>query len=691
MTLYLSLIMKIPPMTYSGNQRKGVIESFSDASSPVDFADRACHASFPLATPFPLPRDVSDALDFASNNSDELVNAFRNRQLSILEDLAIACEAETSRWYSFTPPFLAPATMTFHVALCAHLSDFLGINAIDWLMQFAVGFPLTGTLSQRFTFPLDTSTALPPVHAESLFATKTTRFVSRARRSSAKNAAALWNEAMSQVQEGWLTPPEILDTAGNFANDPLTPCNVAFRFGVQQEDKLRGCDDLKDSLTNTACRVASPITLCGWDHIAEASLRLTSAPRDWVFGKVDHRAAYKFLPIREDDSRFAVIALWNPDTEDWFGFRPRTQLFGATASVLHYNCFSRLLTTLLVRLLRLPLFGYFDDFGFFTSKAEASATLLMVLRLCELLRIPLKQEKSEIGQFVTFLGLAGYFPCPANGMSLRISLAPAKAAKWADSILNFLRQRFLPHSALEALIGRLNFAQSTTFNRFARGMLKPLYLMLYSRPYDPVPSPLVRRTLVWWFATLTSIPPRIIRPRSPFPDYVLFTDASYEESPLVSGIAAILFRGASQFLEGSRSRGQATLPVVAVYTRDATPDDIAHFRDTSVIYGLELFAAVAAIFSLRYQLRGCSITVYIDNNAALSALIKGDSCSMKVARLIAFMWYISATFDITLWFERVSSALNIADLPSRGVKLPSPITNPGNLIPHPPNIAPIIV
>ena len=32
------------------------------------------------------------------------------------------------------------------------------------------------------------------------------------------------------------------------------------------------------------------------------------------------------------------------------------------------------------------------------------------------------------------------------------------------------------------MIGRLNLAQSSTFNRFARGMLKPLYLMLYARP-----------------------------------------------------------------------------------------------------------------------------------------------------------------------------------------------------------------
>ena len=100
-----------------------------------------------------------------------------------------------------------------------------------------------------------------------------------------------------------------------------------------------------------------------------------------------------------------------------------------------------------------------------------------------------------------------------------------------------------------------------------------------------------------------------------------------------------------------------------MYTRTTTPGDIAHFRDASVIYGLELRTVVATIFSLRYRLRGCAVAVYIDNNSALSALIKGDPRSIPVSRLISFMWYISALFDIALWFGRVSYALNISDLP----------------------------
>ena len=629
--------------------------------------------AFPSSPPVPLPKDLSDALDFVDGNDDAAVVAFRERQLYRLESLATTLKGESSHWYSFCPEFTRPATGVLHVALAAQLSAFLGLNATDWLMQFVHGFPIDGTLSQRFTFPLDLSRSVPPVDPTSLFLSKTPSFVHRARRAPVKHAHILRAEAMDQVAAGWLAPPRLLDTRGDFADNPLEDCNTAFRFGVPQEDKLRGCGDLKDSLTNTACAISTPITLCGWDHIDEASVRLRPTAKAWAFGKVDHKAAYKFLPIRENDPRFPVIAIWNPVSEDWFGFSPRTQLFGSTASVLHYNCFSRLLTTWLTRILRLPVLGCFDDFGFFTTKESDVTTLQQVLRFCDILGIPLKIQKSEVGTVITFLGLRGQFPSPSNEVTLKISLTPTKALKWDDTLLLALHERVISHAGLESLIGRLNFAQSTTFNKFARCMLKTLYAMLYDRPYFPDLCPAVRRSFYWWHATLSVLPPRVVGRRKQFPDFVIFTDASYEEAPLKSGLGAVLFEGGQSGVGNPSVSGPPPPVVIALLTRTASPEDIAHFRDTSVIYGLELFTVVATIFTLRYRLRGCSVAIFVDNNAALCALIKGDSLSVPVSRLIPSMWYLSATFCITLCFERVSSASNIADAPSRGRALPLPL------------------
>ena len=64
------------------------------------------------------------------------------------------------------------------------------------------------------------------------------------------NAQHLRGEATAQVSKGWLAPPQLLGRGGNLPGWRPNASNVAFRFGVKQDAKLRACDDLKHSLTN---------------------------------------------------------------------------------------------------------------------------------------------------------------------------------------------------------------------------------------------------------------------------------------------------------------------------------------------------------------------------------------------------------------------------------------------------------
>ena len=89
-----------------------------------------------------------------------------------------------------------------------------------------------------------------------------------------------------------------------------------------------------DPLTNTALRAHAPTTQCGWGHIAEDCHQIRPNKRAWAFGKLGHKAAYKFLPIRQSGHNYAVIALWNPATEGWRGLRPMAQISGPIASAL---------------------------------------------------------------------------------------------------------------------------------------------------------------------------------------------------------------------------------------------------------------------------------------------------------------------------------------------------------------------
>ena len=161
------------------------------------------------------------------------------------------------------------------------------------------------------------------------------------------------------------TPPISWAHRGTFTWPPSAPpCNVAFLIRCTAGGELRGFDDLRGSITNTAGAILTPITLFGRDRITEATHLVRYFPRAGGFGKVDHKDSYKFLPIYAHDSDTAAVALWNPHEDSWLGFRASTQVSESIASVLRYNCVSRLLTTWI---LRLSMLGYFDDCGFITT------------------------------------------------------------------------------------------------------------------------------------------------------------------------------------------------------------------------------------------------------------------------------------------------------------------------------------
>ena len=67
------------------------------------------------------------------------------------------------------------------------------------------------------------------------------------------------------------------------------------------------------------------------------------------------------------------------------------------------------------------------------------------------------------------------------------------------------------------------------------------------------------------------------------------------------------------------------------------------FSQTPTIFGLELIAIVLAIYHARATLRNKAIVIYTDNNAALSALIKGDPTARAAFSMIALFWFLAAT------------------------------------------------
>ena len=129
-------------------------------------------------------------------------------------------------------------------------------------MDFSVDiwFPDYGVMSQVGVFA-HSDKAEPPIPPQMLWANSSKRFHERACRSGFKNALPLWGDAISQVHLGWLSDPIPIDDSGRAHGFSLEGANFAFRFGVEQNGKLRACGDLRQNMVNLCTSVYTPITL----------------------------------------------------------------------------------------------------------------------------------------------------------------------------------------------------------------------------------------------------------------------------------------------------------------------------------------------------------------------------------------------------------------------------------------------
>ena len=211
------------------------------------------------------------------------------------------------------------------------------------------------------------------------------------------------------------------------------------------------------------------------------------------------------------------------------------------------------------------------------------------------------------------------------------------------------------------LIGRLSFARSAIFARFARSLLAPLNRKLKSMAYTPELPHEERIVLTAWPSFLGRPCAKLRKPFCSLPEFMLYTDVSLKGD---RGVLADIL---------SKTQGKKPLPAEFAISNKAPSILLGCFRESSQIYGLEFFAILAAIFQLKGILRGRPVTIFRDNESAAQALAKGGANHPPAAAMIAQFWLFPDRYSISIWIERVSSGDNLADLPTRDRNPPIPI------------------
>ncbi len=85
-----------------------------------------------------------------------------------------------------------------------------------------------------------------------------------------------------------------------------------------------------------------------------------------------------------------------------------------------------------------------------------------------------------------------------------------------------------------------------------------------------------------------------------------------------------------------------------------------------VIMQAEVLPQLVARIVWASRLRNRRCISFIDNDAARHALIRGDSSHAVSAVMVQETWSMDTEGGTTTWYERVPSASNISDEPSRG-------------------------
>ena len=299
------------------------LEPLRSVSDPLAHLHQAQRSVLSEPPPRWVDPELAATLDFLAAHSDAEVLAFREAQLWWLTNFCDEIPAGPAAW---------PWATRFK-RLLEHF-DYSDPEAAD-LCDPAHGAPLVGVSGGPAHWPEipseipdDPQVLLDQAARDSGF------FTARIRPS--KHDQELWDVTADEVASG--------KTLGPFRSyDALTsatggPPVVALRFGVQQTDKLRPCDDLTaeplgNFHVNRFFATSRKLRLSDLGVIGWWSARLRATGRTIMLWKRDHKSAYRQIPIKRSHRRFAAFGFCCPASGRKRYFCPLALPFGATAAV----------------------------------------------------------------------------------------------------------------------------------------------------------------------------------------------------------------------------------------------------------------------------------------------------------------------------------------------------------------------
>jgi len=384
----------------------------------------------------------------------------------------------------------------------------------------------------------------------------------------------------------------------------------------------------------------------------------------------DFEGAYRQCPINPQHFRYACTVFYNPERgAAEFGFF-RANPFGSNLAPNNWSeiCFAQ--SWIGAHLLALPTPTTVDD----TSTAEVFWTCQSAYEAWHELnqltgwRLDAAKSPAPARSFRT-LGVWVQLPFLKNGEEFSLTLLEDRAEKLATGLREVLAVGQLTPAQAAKWRGRLYFATSVGWYGAARAALSAFKDRQYRCDSSQVLLSQQLHVAIQFLLSMLSS--RMFAEPRGFPSVRDPIRVSYSDGEGAGGIGGILL---PKFWRSRTGDLRFEHGVQPQYFSGSLPQFVrGHFGSEKVslehITAIES-AAVLVLLETFPELENCLWLHFIDNDSALYSFVKGSSSSSALNELSALLHKRCAERRIYLYVQRVESAANPADPPSRGEELP---------------------
>ncbi|CAE7784909.1 unnamed protein product [Symbiodinium sp. CCMP2592] len=628
-------------------------ECAGDCESNNPIAEAQAQAlQHPFDTHNPVAAVTVDVIDFLVNSSPQQVTLHRKLALLKLQLLIKKGEREEADLHSKMHPSVAKALL--------EQEGYDDLEAVKFLTE---GVHVMGSEPHPPCF--DKKVKAATLTEQDLRDTAKERreaIVGDDAPGDAAKAQLLFKVTQEEVDLGFLDGPYTADEISNLVGHDQW-C-VIRRFLLDQGSKHRPIDDACQSQTNAAYSATIRLELHNADYVASLALLIAKKAKNqkhgsgaWLGKCLDLTKAYKQVALHPDQRDLYITYFRGPGGEEQF-FLPNALMFGATAAVFGFIRISRCLWFLANKVMKVPSACYFDDYPLFAPEEGA-------------------QEADEcISQFFTMLGWSHAVtgekgkPCSSSfdvlGLTLDLSQLqkglvvlrnkPGRVEKILSEFDKVSEPEAITRHQIQVLHGLLNFAAGFYSGRVLKHLCYDLLEFLEWR--GPVAFQRLQKLSTRVKHVLESMPPRVLSCNFAACESILvWTDGSWESGH--AGIGACIWDPLKQC-------GHVLGGVAPAWAIESWKEDFdARDGEPQLICHIELLVLVAVRWMFQDQFLSRRVIMFVDNDAARYAILKGGSGSDGMNNLVQLFDLPDLKFPSLYWIDRVPSSSNIADGPSR--------------------------